>query len=110
MGIDSAGFWKRIQKAFAGANSPKIAELTGRTKTTVYRWRDGQLPDLDVLVLIAESRRVSLHWLVTGQGPESFDDAGEAGRTAGVESPSLRAADLAEMYEAMARDLRSRGT
>lgn len=75
MAIDSSGFWKRLQEVFEGANAPEIARITDRTKQSVYRWRDGQMPDLDVLVDIAESRRVSLHWLVTGQGPVHLNGA-----------------------------------
>lgn len=73
MAIDSSGFWDRLQEVFSGANAPEIARLTGRTKQTVYRWRDGQLPDLDILADIAESRGVSLHWLVTGKGPKDVN-------------------------------------
>lgn len=77
MAIDSIGFWERLQEVFSGANAPEIARLTGRTKQTVYRWRDGQLPDLDVLTEISESRQVSLHWLVTGTGPKRVNGSAD---------------------------------
>jgi repressor LexA len=68
MGIDTAGFWKRLQELYPGKNAPEIAKEIGRTKQTVYRWRDGEMPGLDVLAPLSESHGVSLHWLVMGQG------------------------------------------
>ena len=107
MAIDSAGFWNRLQEVFSGANAPEIARLTGRTKQTVYRWRDGQLPDLDVLTEIAESRAVSLHWLVTGKGTKrvqtgEFSDAintGQANEGASVSDVGLIVESPEELHD-----------
>lgn len=77
MAVDASGFWSRLQEVFEGSNAPKIAQLTGRTKQTVYRWRDGELPGLDILTEIAESRGVSLHWLATGNGPKLLNGSAQ---------------------------------
>jgi len=74
MTVAVTGLWGRLQEVFEGANAPEIARITDRTKQTVYRWRDGESPGLDVLLEIAKSRRVSLHWLVTGEGSKKLSD------------------------------------
>ncbi len=73
MASTAKSFWERVQEVYEGANAPEIARLTGKTKQTVYRWRDGDIPPLDVLVEICKSRRVSLSWLAMGEGPKNLN-------------------------------------
>jgi repressor LexA len=69
----ATSLWERIQETYEDANAPEIARLTGKTKQTVYRWRDGDIPPLEVLVEICKSRRVSLSWLAMNEGPKSLN-------------------------------------
>lgn len=112
-------FWERIQETYEGAKAPEIARLTGKTKQTVYRWRDGDMPPLDVLIEISRSRGVSLSWLAMDQGPKSLSswvgtqepDTNLLSATAEVSANGTPLAEnLAEAFEAVAEQLRQRLT
>lgn len=67
-------FWERLQDAFFGANAPEIAKKLDLEKQAVYKWRE-RLPGLETLIAISETTGCSLHWLVTGEGPQTIDTA-----------------------------------
>jgi hypothetical protein len=46
--------------------------MLGLSKQSVYDWQKS-VPSLENLIRIAESGNASLHWLVTGEGPELAD-------------------------------------
>ncbi len=73
-GIKREGLWARIQEAYDGKNAPEIARLLEKQKQSVYRWRDGEVPGIDTLADIAQSRNVSLHWLLLDEGPRSLSE------------------------------------
>jgi transcriptional regulator with XRE-family HTH domain len=69
--VDYAGMWERIREALGAQTAPEVARALDLSRQTVYDWQKGKIPGLDTLVRIADLGNVSLHWLVTGEGPSS---------------------------------------
>ncbi len=67
---DYNGFFDRVKEAMELENAPKIAKRLGLEKQSVYGWSRGSLPRVETLSTIAEIGQVSLHWLITGEGPK----------------------------------------
>lgn len=61
-------FIKRFKEIFDQANAATIAEKLGVTHTTASNYLKGRLPAADVLIAIADQTKVSLNWLLTGDG------------------------------------------
>ena len=107
-GVKREGLWARIQEAYDGKNAPQIARLLGKTKQTVYRWRDGEVPGIDTLAEIAQSRNVSLHWLLLDAGPKTFESQNTTGpavnlRQANEVEPESAAQNSEELQELLDR-------
>ena len=68
---ESTSLWERIQEAFGVRGPTEIASKLGFTKQAVYKWQNGEIPGLETLTKIAATSGVSLHWLVTGEGPKT---------------------------------------
>lgn len=69
--------WERIQDVLHLETAPEIARKLGLAAQSVYDWKKGKLPGLDMLLKISETGNASLHWLVTGSGPKRLDRATE---------------------------------
>lgn len=82
--VDSAGVWERVQQVLGTSNAPDIARMFEITKQSVYEWQRGNLPRLTILIEIAESRGVSLHWLITGKGPREIVGESDSGAAKAV--------------------------
>lgn len=65
--------WERIQQALGTSGAPETARIMGLAKPSVYDWQKGKMPGLDTLIRIARMGNVSLHWLITGEGPRKID-------------------------------------
>lgn len=70
--VDSSGIWDRVQEVLGTGSAPEIARMFGITKQSVYEWQRGNTPRLNTLIEIAETKGVSLHWLVIGKGPKEL--------------------------------------
>lgn len=64
-------FASRLQMACKTNEPAEIARILGLTYQTVRNYLDGRLPTADVLLKISETLGISIHWLLTGQGPQS---------------------------------------
>lgn len=71
------GLWERIDEAFGGVGVPQIAKLLGLSKPSIYGWRKGDVPWLHTLIQISELTNTSLHWLLTGEGPQLRSELAE---------------------------------
>lgn len=61
---------KRLAKA-NGYTNRALAELTGAHETTVARWMMGRVPEPDSLVVLTRVLRVSLDYLLHGNGGDT---------------------------------------
>jgi len=76
--IEKADFFNRICIAFGispgrGAKAV-IAREVDLSETAVGKWEKGEIPGIENLEKIAISTGSSLHWLLTGQGPQTIDE------------------------------------
>jgi hypothetical protein len=69
---DAQKIFYRILQTLGAKNAPEAARILGLSKQSVYDWQKS-VPSLDNLLRIAASGNTSLHWLVTGEGPERAD-------------------------------------
>ena len=72
MRIDYEGFFSRVQESLDNLPVQAIANKFGLTKQAVYSWQKGVIPKPEILVGIAELNSISLHWLLTGEGPKTL--------------------------------------
>lgn len=68
LSIDQDKMWERIKETLNTENAREIAGLMSVTKQAVYDWQRGATPSLEILLKIASIGKVSLHWLITGEG------------------------------------------
>jgi transcriptional regulator with XRE-family HTH domain len=118
MPLDPLFIFDRIAKALGTKSVEKISDKLGISKQSVYLWRRGKLPGIDNLVEIADSTGASMHWLLTGEGPErviAVETSKKEALPAGLVSEqtiedlhALIADEIAEQYEQIARELRAR--
>lgn len=73
MPLETAHFWKRIEEAFETRNVAEMAEKVGLKVQALYKWQKGTIPSLDTLVKISDLTGSSIHWLVTGEGPQKVE-------------------------------------
>jgi len=62
-------FPERLKEAFENASVAEIARKLGLPHATVRNYFLGRLPAAEILSRIADETKVSLNWLLTGQGP-----------------------------------------
>jgi chromosome partitioning protein len=65
-----SSFGIRLKKAFHGAQNKEIAVRLGVSNAAVTTYVQGRIPPPDVLLRIHRLTGCSLHWLMTGEGPE----------------------------------------
>lgn len=68
LSVDQDKMWERIKETLDTENAREIAGLMSVTKQAVYDWQRGATPSLEILLKIASIGKVSLHWLITGEG------------------------------------------
>lgn len=68
------GLFDRLLEAAEVANANQLATLVGMSATSIYQWKRGEnLPSIAELLEISRSKGVSLHWLLTGEGPKDLE-------------------------------------
>lgn len=72
MPLDSKGMYERIKNALGASNPSEIARKLKITPQSVYLWQKGNLPAIETLDLISGVSNTSMHWLLTGEGPEKI--------------------------------------
>ena len=72
-----SGFPDRLREACGSDKPAQIAQKLGVPYQTIKNYLAGRLPAADVLVQIATSTNVSIHWLLTGEGPKNVDRDGD---------------------------------
>lgn len=63
-------FGLRLRKAFWGAQNKEIALKLGLSNAAITTYMQGRMPPPAVLLKIYRTTGCSLHWLMTGEGPE----------------------------------------
>jgi transcriptional regulator with XRE-family HTH domain len=76
-------FAQRLRIAFGHARDAEIARQLGyKSQSPIAKWFDGvSYPSVEVLLKITQLTKVSLHWLLTGEGAvgsDRFQFLGEA--------------------------------
>jgi transcriptional regulator with XRE-family HTH domain len=67
--MENQEYVERLQQVFGNASMADVARRLGVPHATVQNYyKKGRLPATDVLVRIAEATKVSLNWLLIGQG------------------------------------------
>ena len=70
LGKSSAGaVLDRLQIVFEVANDSQLCEATGTPRPTLGNWRARQSVPYSLCVSVADSKGISLDWLLTGEGP-----------------------------------------
>jgi hypothetical protein len=70
------GVAKRIGEAFRGLNNTQIARLCRTTDTAIKNYRDGlRFPSPEMQFQMWRMTGVSIHWLMTGEGPMRLEKA-----------------------------------
>lgn len=65
-------FSERLELALNRARLDKgeLAAATGKHPSAISRWLRGSVPDFDNAQALADALNVSVHWLLTGNGPQ----------------------------------------
>ncbi|MBX7220356.1 MAG: helix-turn-helix domain-containing protein [Blastocatellia bacterium] len=63
----------RIIEALKLDNSAQVAKRFGLSRATVLEWGKNSIPRKETLLGISEQSGVSIHWILTGEGPKFFD-------------------------------------
>jgi len=72
---NAIAFSKRLAEAFDSDKPAEIAKKLGITYQGAKNYLEGRVPAPDTLVEIARSTGYSIHWLLTGEGPETLTGA-----------------------------------
>lgn len=67
-------FGERLRKAYGGADNSKIARQLKRSDAALTNYMKGRVPPAELLVEISAQTGFSIHWLLTGNGPEKLDE------------------------------------
>lgn len=65
-----AAFGERVSRAFDTKKPAVIAKRLAITYQGARNYLDGKMPSIEKLVQISDSTGYSIHWLLTGEGPE----------------------------------------
>lgn len=65
-----SAFSLRLKRAFRGAQNKEIAHRMGLSNSLITYYMEGNIPPPDKLIEISRITGCSIHWLVTGEGPE----------------------------------------
>jgi len=72
-------FGERLRDAFNGAKNVEIAKQLGVSEAAVRNYLDGRIPSAELLVLISNRTKCSIHWLITGRGSKWVNDSTDLG-------------------------------
>lgn len=64
------GFAERLKASIGDENQAAFARKCGISEGALRKYAKGALPGLEILVEIARTAGVSVHWLATGEGPK----------------------------------------
>jgi transcriptional regulator with XRE-family HTH domain len=67
-------FGKRLREAFNSAKNKDIAAQSGISEGSISKYVNGRVPDPPELMRLADISGRSIHWLLTGKGPEKVED------------------------------------
>lgn len=68
--VQNQKFGARLKEACASTKTAEIARKLEIPYQTVKNYLSGRLPAAEVLIAISSSTNVSIHWLLTGEGPK----------------------------------------
>jgi len=63
------GLWRRIMEALGAKTQREVAQKLGLSDASMTNWKQRGFISIDSLLSISELSDVSIHWLITGQGP-----------------------------------------
>ena len=66
------GFGSRLERAFVGYKKKEIADKIGVSRSAVTNYVQDRVPEPEILLNITKSTGCSLHWLLTGEGPQKI--------------------------------------
>lgn len=72
--IIAPGFGQRFKSLFEGLTYEEIGGLIGVGKSAVSNYVDDRVPKIKILFKICGLRPVSIHWLLTGEGPQKREE------------------------------------
>lgn len=67
-------FGGRLKKAFDFAPNTELARSLRLSNSAISTYMDGRVPPAETLVEISRLTGYSIHWLLTGEGPEKISD------------------------------------
>lgn len=73
MGTENDAVSRRIEQAIGDESVRSFAERADLNEATLRRYMAGQEPKLTALRRIATAAGVTVEWLATGAGPQSYD-------------------------------------
>lgn len=75
--MKNSEFISRLLQAFKLKEEKQLAELLGVTASVITAWKKGDnKPNYELIFAKSESRRINLHWLLTGEGEMYLRDTG----------------------------------
>ena len=74
---DLESFAERLKLACDTSEPSEIARLLGLPYQTVANYLGGRLPKAEVLIDLSRKTGVSIHWLLTGEGPAYVGESDE---------------------------------
>ncbi len=69
---EQSDFGARLRQAFGDLPNIEIANKLEVSGPAITNYMAGRIPSADTLVTISRLTNCSLHWLLTGEGPENF--------------------------------------
>lgn len=65
-------FWERVQEVFETSTQSEISREISKvfkvSQPTIGTWKDGTFPSAEALLAIRSIKKVSIDWLLTGEG------------------------------------------
>ncbi|MDH2080338.1 helix-turn-helix domain-containing protein [Pseudomonas atacamensis] len=89
----------RLQIVFGVSSDSALCEATGTPRATLGNWRSRDSVPYPLCVSVAQSKGISLDWLLTGEGPTRRSSGVEAG-PASSNSPEEEA--ILNLYRSLA--------
>ena len=75
--MKNSEFISRLLQAFKLKEEKQLAKLLGVTASVITAWKKGSnKPNYELIFSKSESRRINLHWLLTGEGEMYLRDTG----------------------------------
>lgn len=65
----------RLKQILGDRSQRKFAKSVGISPSTLWEYLQGRTPPADFIARVCEQERVSLKWLMTGEGPMNAEEA-----------------------------------